>query len=157
MQALELKVPPVAVVLCIAALMWLASWAMPSFGFTIPAREIISLSVAVAGVVISGSGVVSFRRARTTVNPLKPESASSLVKSGIYLLSRNPMYLGLLVILLGWAVFLANALAFVLLPAFIVVHESVSNRTGGKGARFVVWKGIRVLQILRASMALSRG
>ena len=119
MQALELKVPPVAVVLCIAALMWLASWAMPSFGFTIPAREIISLSVAVAGVVISGSGVVSFRRARTTVNPLKPESASSLVKSGIYLLSRNPMYLGLLVILLGWAVFLANALAFVLLPAFI--------------------------------------
>lgn len=119
MQALELKVPPVAVVLCIAALMWLASWAMPSFGFTIPAREIISLSVAVAGVVISGSGVVSFRRARTTVNPLKPESATLLVKSGIYLLSRNPMYLGLLVILLGWAVFLANALAFVLLPAFM--------------------------------------
>ncbi|MGH7257695.1 MAG: methyltransferase family protein [Nitrospiraceae bacterium] len=120
MQVLELKVPPVAVVLCVAALMWLASWAFPTFEFTVPARQILSLSVAVVGVVISGSGVVSFRRARTTVNPLKPESASTLVRSGIYLLTRNPMYLGLLVILLGWAIFLANALAFVLLPAFIL-------------------------------------
>jgi protein-S-isoprenylcysteine O-methyltransferase Ste14 len=99
--------------------MWLASWALPAFAFAIPGRKFISLGMAVAGVVISGSGVLSFRRARTTVNPLKPESATVLVKSGIYLLTRNPMYLGLLVILLGWAVFLANAAAFVFLPAFI--------------------------------------
>lgn len=120
MRMLELKVPPLAVVLCIGALTWFAARALPTFGFTIPARHFISLSVAVAGAVISGSGVVSFRRARTTVNPMKPDSASSLVRSGIYRVSRNPMYLGLLVILLGWAIFLANALAFVLLPAFIV-------------------------------------
>lgn len=120
MQALELKVPPVAVVLCIGALMWLASWSLPIFGFTIPARHFIALSMAVAGLVIGAFGVVSFMRARTTVNPLKPDSASSLVRSGIYRVTRNPMYLGLLLILLGWAILLANVLAFILLPAFIL-------------------------------------
>ena len=119
MQALELKVPTVAVVLCIGALMLLASWAVPTFGFTVPARHFIALSIVVVGVVISGSGVVSFRRAGTTVNPLKPDSATALVQSGIYVLTRNPMYLGMLVILFGWAIFLANVLAFVLLPAFV--------------------------------------
>jgi protein-S-isoprenylcysteine O-methyltransferase Ste14 len=120
MKALELKVPPVAVVLCIGGLMWLASWALPTFGFPIPARHVISLSVALAGLVMGGSGVFSFTRAKTTVNPLKPEAASSLVQSGIYRATRNPMYLGLLLILLGWAIFLANVLAFLLLPAFIL-------------------------------------
>ena len=59
-------------------------------------------------------------RARTTINPVKPSSASSLVITGIYRLTRNPMYLGSLFILLGWAVFLANVLAFLLLPGFVL-------------------------------------
>jgi len=49
------------------------------------------LSLAVAGAVTSALGVISFRRAGTTVNPMKPESSSSLVTSGIYRLTRNPM------------------------------------------------------------------
>jgi len=64
-------------------------------------------------------GIVSFRQARTTVNPMKPDTTSSLVVSGIYRWTRNPMYLGFLLVLLGWALFLSNALAFVLLPAVI--------------------------------------
>lgn len=72
------------------------------------------------GVCVALLGVASFRRARTTVNPLKPEKASALVMSGIYRYTRNPMYLGLLLALLGWAFFLSNALAFLSLPAFIL-------------------------------------
>jgi protein-S-isoprenylcysteine O-methyltransferase Ste14 len=56
------------------------------------------------------------------VNPLKPQTASALVASGIYRYTRNPMYLGMLVVVVGWAVFLANvlsALAIVLFPAYI--------------------------------------
>ena len=120
MHVLELKVPPLVLGLLIAALMWLVTWALPTFGFTFPARILFSVIVAVAGVVMSGSGVVSFRRAKTTVNPMKPESSSSLVVSGIYRWTRNPMYLGFLLGLLGWAIFLSNALAFFFLPAFIV-------------------------------------
>jgi len=120
MHVLELKVPPVAVVLVTAAFMWLAAWAIPAFGFRSPARDLVAVSLALAGAVTSALGVISFRRARTTVNPMKPESSSSLVTSGIYRLTRNPMYLGFLLVLLGWAVFLSSILAFLFLPAFIV-------------------------------------
>ena len=66
------------------------------------------------------SGIVSFRRAKTTVNPMKPDSTSSLVVSGIYRYTRNPMYLGFLLVLLGWAAFLSNVAALAFLPAFVV-------------------------------------
>jgi protein-S-isoprenylcysteine O-methyltransferase Ste14 len=119
MQVLELKIPPVALGVLVAALMWLASWRVPAFGFEFPLRGLLSVSVAVAGAIVSGLGIVSFRQARTTVNPMKPDAASSLVVSGVYRLTRNPMYLGFLLILLGWAIFLSNVLAFLFLPAFV--------------------------------------
>jgi len=119
MHALELKIPPGVVLLMIAALMWLVSRTEPAFGFMLPARYAVASSLAAVGSVIIALGVVSFRRARTTVNPLKPGSASSLVVSGIYRRTRNPMYLGFLLGLTGWASFLSNALAFILLPGFV--------------------------------------
>jgi protein-S-isoprenylcysteine O-methyltransferase Ste14 len=59
--------------------------------------------------VFSLAGIVSFRRARTTVNPMKPEAATSLVSSGIYRITRNPMYVGLLFVLVAWAAGLSSA------------------------------------------------
>ena len=120
MHVLELKIPPVAVVLAVSALMWLVAWAVPAFKFLLPARDLVAMSFVLAGAVTSALGVVSFRRARTTVNPMKPELPSSLVASGIYGLTRNPMYLGFLLVLLGWAIFLSSVLAFIFLPAFIL-------------------------------------
>jgi protein-S-isoprenylcysteine O-methyltransferase Ste14 len=67
-----------------------------------------------------GLAMLSFWKVHTTVNPMKPSSTSSLVTSGIYHFTRNPMYLGLLFILIGWALYLANVLAFLFLPAFIL-------------------------------------
>jgi protein-S-isoprenylcysteine O-methyltransferase Ste14 len=123
MHVLELKVPPLAVVLIMAALMWLAAWAVPTLGFAFPARVFCAVSLAVAGAVASALGIASFRRAKTTVNPMQPQSSSSLVVSGIYRRTRNPMYLGVLLVLLGWAIFLSNVLAFLLLPAFILYMD----------------------------------
>lgn len=77
-------------------------------------------SFAFAGVAISLRSVIEFRRARTTVNPTKPGSSSSLVPSGIYGRTRNPMHLGFLLILTGWAVCLATIVAFAFLPAFVL-------------------------------------
>jgi protein-S-isoprenylcysteine O-methyltransferase Ste14 len=119
MHVLELKVPPVAVVFFMAALMWLVARAAPAFEFALPARGFLAVGLAVAGAVASLSGVVSFRRAKTTVNPMKPDSSSSLVSSGVYALTRNPMYLGFLLVLAGWAVFLSNVLGLLLLPVFV--------------------------------------
>ena len=119
MHMLELKVPPVAIVLVTGAFMWLVAWMVPGLAFVFPARYPVAASLVVAGALSSLLGVISFRRARTTVNPMTPESSSSLVVSGIYKLTRNPMYLGFLLALFGWAIFLSNMLAFIFLPAFI--------------------------------------
>ena len=72
-----------------------------------------------------GAGMVllaalNFRRAGTTLNPTRPQAARTVVDGGIYRLSRNPMYVGVLFILAGWAVFLSHALPFLFLPGFVI-------------------------------------
>jgi len=120
MPALELKIPPLVVLALVAGLMWLGARAVPAADFPLPARRAIALALVTTGVGIAVAGVVAFRRVKTTVNPLSPEAASALVVSGIYRLTRNPMYLGALVVLLGWAAFLANALALILAGTFVL-------------------------------------
>jgi protein-S-isoprenylcysteine O-methyltransferase Ste14 len=70
-------------------------------------------AIALLGGCISFSGILAFRRARTTVSPLQPERTSALVATGIYRFTRNPMYVGLLIILFAWSVFLLSALSVV--------------------------------------------
>ena len=119
MSALELKVPPAAQVLILGAGMWCASALVPSLAFALPGRYAFAIAFAGAGLMLGSAGVAAFRKAKTTVNPTKPGTASSLVTSGVYRLSRNPMYAGLLFLLGGWAIFLSNGVAFVFLPVFI--------------------------------------
>jgi len=99
--------------------MWLGAWLVPALTFRLPGRSFLTLAAAVAGAAISVLAVLAFRRAGTTVNPMNPDSSSSLVVSGIYTRSRNPMYLGLLLILLAWGMYLSNAMAFLILPGFM--------------------------------------
>ena len=120
MQSLELKVPPPAVALVIAVLMWLVSRAVPALSFAIPARLLVAIILAAAGVITAVAGVVTFARAKTTVNPTTPERSSSLVNWGIYKVTRNPMYLGLLLELTAWAIFLSNSLPFLFLPVYML-------------------------------------
>src|SRR5262249_25632303 len=103
-----------------AALMWCARSAMPDFDFRFPSNPVIAVGLALVGTFTCLAGVVSFRRAKTTVNPMKPDSTSSIVVSGLYRYTRNPMYLGFLLILLAWAAALSNVLALVWLPAFVL-------------------------------------
>lgn len=66
----------------------------------------IAAVIFLASIAVMVLALREFRRAKTTVNPLRPETASSLVQSGVFSLSRNPMYLGLFGILLAWTVYL---------------------------------------------------
>lgn len=118
MHHLDLKIPPLVTGVVTATGMWLVSRTLPTLTFA-PLR-VVAVGMGIAGVVITGLAVLSFRRARTTVNPLKPSSTSSLVTSGMFRYTRNPMYLGFLLVLVGWALYLANVLAFLFLPAFIL-------------------------------------
>jgi protein-S-isoprenylcysteine O-methyltransferase Ste14 len=76
--------------------------------------------LAVGGVGVCLAGVLEFRRARTTVNPLRTGGASALVTDGIYRLTRNPMYLGFALVLLGWALYLEHPVALLGVPAFVL-------------------------------------
>jgi protein-S-isoprenylcysteine O-methyltransferase Ste14 len=87
--------------------------------FELPAHRVIAALVASLGaglVLVAGLG---FRRAGTTVNPTKPQATTSVVDSGVYRLSRNPMYVGFLLVLAGWAAFLSHVLPFLFLPAYV--------------------------------------
>jgi protein-S-isoprenylcysteine O-methyltransferase Ste14 len=119
MNSLELRIPPAALVAAAALIMWLTSWALPSLRLVVPGHALAAGAIAVLGVLIVALGLVEFRRVRTTVNPLRPAAASSLVTNGIYARTRNPMYLGFAVILLAWAVYLSHPVALVVLPVFI--------------------------------------
>lgn len=118
MHRLELKIPPAIVAAVIAAGMWLVAYTLPAF--TYAPMLVATVGLGVIGFAIIGWAMLSFLEAQTTVNPMKPSSASVLVTSGVYRHTRNPMYLGTFLILVGWALFLANALSFLVLPAFIL-------------------------------------
>jgi protein-S-isoprenylcysteine O-methyltransferase Ste14 len=120
MQCLELKVPPLLVGLVFAGAMFGVARVAPGISYTLPARVSLALALAGLGGAIALAGVVAFRRRRTTVNPLTPGASSAVVSSGIYRVSRNPMYLGFFLALAGWAVYLSNAGPVLLLPAFLV-------------------------------------
>lgn len=119
-RSLELKIPPMLVWGLSAALAWVADLIAPGARFAFSGQLPAALVLAFLGLAIAVAGVVSFRRARTTVNPLDPAAATSLVVSGIYRRTRNPMYLGVLVMLLGWIVYLGNPVSLVAAPVFVV-------------------------------------
>jgi protein-S-isoprenylcysteine O-methyltransferase Ste14 len=119
-RALELKIPPPIIMFLIGVLMWMFARATPAWDFHLPARIIFAFVLFAGGLATGSAGVATFRRAKTTANPLKPESSSSLVTWGIYAITRNPMYLGGLVMLTGWAAFLENPFPLFFLPVYML-------------------------------------
>ncbi len=116
---LELRIPPAAIAIAAAVLMWIAARALPYLTFPIPARGTLAPAFVLAGLLTAAAGVFEFHRARTTVNPLKPDAASALVVNGVYRRTRNPMYLGFTFILLGLAIALSNLAAALGVPAYV--------------------------------------
>ncbi|MBL8498951.1 isoprenylcysteine carboxylmethyltransferase family protein [Nitrosomonas sp. JL21] len=119
MPDLTLKVPPVVVVFLLAWAMWMVASFNAWASLSIPAKEASALVTGLVGIALIVAGAAEFRAARTTVNPLTPELATSMVTKGIYRYSRNPMYLGFLIMLGAWGVFLENAVAIALVPVFV--------------------------------------
>jgi protein-S-isoprenylcysteine O-methyltransferase Ste14 len=107
MSWLEHRIPPPIVLIVFGAVMWVLS----RFDFPVALEPLPRIPVAlgwvVTGVAFAVAGAREFRRASTTINPVQPDLATSLVTSGIFRYTRNPMYVGLTAILFGWAVFLA--------------------------------------------------
>jgi protein-S-isoprenylcysteine O-methyltransferase Ste14 len=119
MTWLRLRVPPLALAALAGVLIWGIAWILPSFTVEIPLRLWIAAALALLGGGVALSAVVSFRRAKTTVDPIHPEATTRLLVYGVYHHSRNPMYLGMLLGLGGWSVYHANVLSAVALLCFV--------------------------------------
>lgn len=116
---LRLKLPPVAVVLVAGLLMWAVARLVPAGRWEFAAAPLFATVLAAAALAIAVAALVGFARARTTVKPHRPEEVSALVTAGVYRVSRNPMYLALLLLLAAWAVRLQHPPAGVFLPVFV--------------------------------------
>ena len=112
MPWLENRIPPPVVGALVAAAMWGASGLGPQLALASLPRYVLAAVLVVAGLSFDALGILAFRRARTTINPLKPERASAMVAGGVYRVTRNPMYLGMALLLLAWAVWLSALLPF---------------------------------------------
>jgi len=110
---LEHKIPPPVVGVVTGLLMWALSKTTAPLPVGDGLRYALTVLLVVAGLGFDVLGLLAFRAARTTVNPLRPDKASALVIRGVYRVTRNPMYVGMLCLLLAWAAFLAAPLALV--------------------------------------------
>ncbi|MBM5571328.1 MULTISPECIES: methyltransferase family protein [Deefgea] len=120
LRQLELKIMPMALMLICALLMAALKWVLPTLDLPLLLNDLFGSGLILLGVAIVLAGGWAFRKAQTTFNPRTPAAARELVVSGVYRYSRNPMYLGFLIILLGWADLLANLASFTVLPLFIL-------------------------------------
>ena len=108
MHWLEHRIPPPVVGALVAAAMWALAGLGPPFDLAPPTRHVLVAALVALGLAFDLLGLLAFRARRTTVNPLKPDRASALVTRGVYRVSRNPMYVGMALLLLAWAVHLSS-------------------------------------------------
>ena len=118
---LRLRLPPVLVVALCGGLMWVLDQAAPLARLVAPPVTRVGWLLVLLGLCIAAAAIVQFRRARTTVDPTRPAKASALVQSGIFGYSRNPMYLGMGVVLCGWATLLGSLSPWFVVPLFVVL------------------------------------
>ena len=117
---MKLKIPPLAQLIACGLIGGLAAEALPQLAYYSSYIRTLGWVLIAAGVLISAISVIEFIRAKTTVNPMSPSEAIRLVQTGLYRYSRNPMYLAMAAVLLGFCFLLQNAAALVAPILFVL-------------------------------------
>ncbi|MBO6529103.1 MAG: isoprenylcysteine carboxylmethyltransferase family protein [Erythrobacter sp.] len=116
---MTLLIPPPIIALLCGLVMWGIAEAFPQTRFAFPFQSLLAGAFVAVGIAIDLISIGAFRKAKTTVTPLAPQKATRLVVTGLYRYTRNPMYLGLLLILSGVAIWLGSPVNGVILIAFV--------------------------------------
>ncbi|REG82898.1 methyltransferase family protein [Marinomonas pollencensis] len=113
---LDLKIPPLVVfAIAVVSMLALSGFHFSAAGWSLA----LSYAIWLPAALIAVSAVFSFSQLKTTVNPHKPGKASSLVVSGVFKYTRNPMYLALTMILIGSLFWLDTFLAVLPIVCFV--------------------------------------
>ena len=115
------RIPPPLVMLLAAALMWALHRWLPLGQLLATPWNYFAVLPAAIGRVITVAAGTRFRQARTTFDPFEPRKTTCLVTGGVFRVSRNPMYLGLLLLLVGWALWLGTVSPWFVPPLFVIV------------------------------------
>lgn len=118
---LKLKIPPPVYMLLMAVLMWLLDRYLPVIDLIKSPWNELGFLIIVIAMFTDGLSVMQFFCVHTSINPIHPEKAKTLVTTGMYRLTRNPMYVGLLLLLSGWAMILGSLSPWVALPLFMFI------------------------------------
>jgi protein-S-isoprenylcysteine O-methyltransferase Ste14 len=116
LSALETRVPPPVVALILGAV----AWALGGPAFDFPGRTIFAIHAAALGLAIEIVAALAFVSRKTTLLPWAPERTETLVVSGLFRLSRNPMYLGQALLLAAWVLYLGTLPALAAVPAYLL-------------------------------------
>ena len=118
---MHLRIPPPIVALIGILLIFLSKDYILILYLHPHLQNTLSLIFLIIGFVIIFSATKEFKKYDTTVNPMKPETSTSLVTSGIFKYTRNPMYLGLTSILLASCFYFSSLLGIIVyVPLFIL-------------------------------------
>lgn len=118
---LKLKIPPPVYALFVAAIMWLLHHYFPVYQWLVEPWNKLGFVLIGVGLCIDLLAVALFWKAKTTVNPLRPDNSQSIVETGLYKYTRNPMYLGMLLVLAGISIWFGSVSVVVGLPLFVVL------------------------------------
>ena len=116
---LDFKIPPLLLVCAWALIMWALSTLIPMGSLAYKYNIAVFGIFFTLGFIALISGVLHFGKVGTTVNPTAPAKSRTLVTFGIYRITRNPMYLGLLLMLVGWGIYLSNSISLFSLVGFV--------------------------------------
>ena len=122
-----IKIPPPILVIILTSLVYFSSTKLELI--YLPYRQIVSVVILIIGLIVIVSPVVDFIKSKTTVNPVKFKNVNRLVTTGIYRYSRNPMYLGMILIIISTTVYYLNFLSvFSPLIFYIWINKFQINR-----------------------------
>jgi protein-S-isoprenylcysteine O-methyltransferase Ste14 len=113
------KIAPFAVFLITVLLMYALKRFLPFGYFDFFGRFYLMGALLVVALIVGVTALLQFYRAKTTVNPMRPENTTALVTNGVYAISRNPMYFALLLVLLAWGLWLGNAFNTIIAAGFV--------------------------------------
>ncbi len=119
MSKLELKIIPPLVTAIFALLMWSVTKITPEYAIFGQYKTTLAIIILSLGIFIMLVAAAFILKAKTTINPMRPDKSSSLVTSGLYKFSRNPIYLADFIILIAFGVYLSNIFSFIIMIGFI--------------------------------------
>ena len=113
---LNTKIPPPLVTMLCIGIIYLFEIQIE---YSHPNLKTVGIIFLILGLIIIFLAVLKFIKTKTTVDPTRPYKTSNLVISGIYKITRNPMYLGMLFLIIAYAIYNNNVIGCIIIPIFI--------------------------------------